>query len=129
MARYKKRTGYDEGSPGLFDDLESSLFHEASRFPVHPGIQKEALNRLQQEEDKRRKELFDGDDTFSPLEDVPAIDRINDSYISELLLLDTIPYPADQEVSRKIKYLSVAPIFADAIRRIYEEVSISSLFD
>ena len=59
----------------------------------------------------------------------PAIDRINDSYISELLLLDTIPYPADQEVSRKIKYLSVAPIFADAIRRIYEEVSISSLFD
>ncbi len=77
MARYKKRTGYDEGSPGLFDDLESSLFHEASRFPVHPGIQKEALNRLQQEEDKRRKELFDGDDTFSPLEDVPAIDRIN----------------------------------------------------
>lgn len=59
----------------------------------------------------------------------PAIDRINDSYISELLLLDTIPYPTDREPSRKIKYLSVAPIFADAIRRIYEEVSISSLFD
>jgi len=59
----------------------------------------------------------------------PAIDRINDSYISELLLLDTIPYPSDKPECRKIKYLSVAPIFADAIRRIYEEVSISSLFD
>ena len=59
----------------------------------------------------------------------PAIERIEDSYISELLLLDTIPYPTDKPVCRKIKYLSVAPIFADAIRRIYEEVSISSLFD
>lgn len=59
----------------------------------------------------------------------PAIDRINDSYIEELLLLDTIPYSPDKPISSKIKYLSVAPIFADAIRRIYEEVSISVLFD
>lgn len=59
----------------------------------------------------------------------PAIDRINDSYIEELLLLDTIPYSPDKPISSKIKYLSVAPIFADAIRRIYEEVSISALFD
>ncbi len=59
----------------------------------------------------------------------PAIDRINDSYIEELLLLDTIPYPADKPACDKIHYLSVAPIFSDAIKRIYEEVSISSLFD
>ena len=59
----------------------------------------------------------------------PAIDRINDSYIEELLLLDTIPYPVDKPACDKIKYLSVAPIFSDAIKRIYEEVSISSLFD
>lgn len=59
----------------------------------------------------------------------PAIDRINDSYIEELLLLDTIPYSPDKPICNKIKYLSVAPIFADAIRRIYEEVSISALFD
>ena len=59
----------------------------------------------------------------------PAIDRINDSYIEELLLLDTIPYPADKPACDKIHYLSVAPIFSDAIKRIYEEVSISPLFE
>ena len=59
----------------------------------------------------------------------PAIDRINDSYIKELLLLDTIPYPADKPACDTIRYLSVAGIFAEAIERVYEEVSISSLFD
>ena len=59
----------------------------------------------------------------------PAIDRINDSVIKELALLDTIPYPADKPACDKIKYLPVAPMFAEAIERIYEEVSISSLFD
>jgi ribose-phosphate pyrophosphokinase len=57
----------------------------------------------------------------------PAIDRINDSCITELLLLDTIPYPSDK-VCDKIKYLPVAPMFAEAIERVYEEVSISTLF-
>lgn len=59
----------------------------------------------------------------------PAVDRINASPIKELVLLDTIPYPKDKPECSKIKYLSVAPIFAEAIERIYEEVSISSLFD
>ena len=59
----------------------------------------------------------------------PALDRINSSCIKELLLLDTIPYPADRPVCEKIKYLSTASVFAEAIRRIYEEVSISNLFE
>lgn len=59
----------------------------------------------------------------------PAIQRINDSCINELLLLDTIPYPKDRERSEKIRYLTTAPIFADAIKKIYEEESISTLFD
>ena len=59
----------------------------------------------------------------------PAIERIEGSYIKELTLLDTIPYPADKPRCEKIRYLSVAPVFAEAIERIYEEVSISSLFD
>lgn len=59
----------------------------------------------------------------------PAIERIEASCIKELLLLDTIPYPADKPRSNKIKYLSTASIFAEAIRRIYEEVSISAIFD
>ncbi len=59
----------------------------------------------------------------------PAIERISNSYIKELTLLDTIPYPSDKPACDKIRYLSVAPVFAEAIERIYEEVSISSLFD
>ena len=59
----------------------------------------------------------------------PAVQRISDSCIKELLFLDTIPYPKDQPRSAKIRYLTTAPVFAEAIRRIYEEVSISSIFD
>ena len=59
----------------------------------------------------------------------PAIDRINDSVIDELLLLDTIPYPQGKPTCDKIHYLPVAPMFAEAINRIYEEMSISSLFE
>ena len=56
----------------------------------------------------------------------PAIERLNNSVITELALLDTIP--AGPVTSEKIKYLSVAPMFAEAIERIYQEVSISKLF-
>ena len=59
----------------------------------------------------------------------PAIERIEESCIRELLLLDTIPYPADRPACSKIRYLTAANVFAEAIRRIYEEVSISNLFD
>ena len=59
----------------------------------------------------------------------PALDRISDSCIKELLLLDTIPYPSDKPACPKIRYLTAANVFAEAIRRIYEEVSISNLFD
>ena len=57
----------------------------------------------------------------------PAIDRINNSDITELALLDTIP-AIDAGLSDKIKYLTVAPMFSEAIERIYQEVSISKLF-
>ena len=58
----------------------------------------------------------------------PAIERINNSCIKEMLFLDTIPYPGNEPCD-KIKYLPVAPIFAEAIERIYEEKSISALFN
>ncbi len=57
----------------------------------------------------------------------PAIERINNSCITELLFLNTIPYHSDLQCDR-IKYLSVGPTLAEAIERIYEEVSISTLF-
>ena len=59
----------------------------------------------------------------------PAVERIEESSINELLLLDTIPYPSDKPKCSKISYLSSAPVFAETIRRIYEEVSISNIFE
>ena len=58
----------------------------------------------------------------------PAIDRIRDSVLEEVLLLDTIPYPVNKEKIDKVNYLSVAPLFASAIRRVYEDESLSDLF-
>ena len=57
-----------------------------------------------------------------------AIERIEKSPIQEVALLNTVPYPKGQPLSEKIKYISVAPMFADAISRVYEEVSISTMF-
>jgi ribose-phosphate pyrophosphokinase len=57
-----------------------------------------------------------------------AVDKINDSAIKELVLIDTIPYPRNAGLCNKIKYISSAQYFGEAIRRTYEEVSISSLF-
>ena len=58
----------------------------------------------------------------------PAIERIKDSPIKELAILDTIPLASEKKLD-KINVLSVAPVFTEAIARIYEEVSVSTLFD
>ena len=56
----------------------------------------------------------------------PAMERIDNSPIKELTLLNTIPAP--EKLSKKIRYIDVSPVFADAIQRIYEETSMSVLF-
>lgn len=58
----------------------------------------------------------------------PAIERIENSVIKELVILNTIALPEEKRCS-KIKALSVAPVFAEAIKRIYEDLSVSKLFD
>ena len=58
----------------------------------------------------------------------PAIQRIQDSELSELIVTDTVPLrPASRECA-KIKVLPVAHLLAEAIRRTHREESISSLF-
>ena len=57
----------------------------------------------------------------------PAVQRVQDSCIEELMLLNTIPLPEEAKGS-KIRQLDVTPLFAEAIRRTFDEVSISSLF-
>ena len=58
----------------------------------------------------------------------PAIQRLEECPIKKLTLLDTIPLPAEKR-SDKIELLQVAPVFTEAIARIYEESSVSPLFD
>ena len=57
----------------------------------------------------------------------PAIERIENSCIKQLVVLDTIALPEEKRID-KIKVLSVAPIFAEAIRRIYEDLPVSIIF-
>ncbi len=57
----------------------------------------------------------------------PAVERIEKSVIEEVIFLDTVP-PRPGVNCSKIKYLSVAHLFAEAIERIYEEISVSKLF-
>lgn len=58
----------------------------------------------------------------------PAIERIEKSAIEELVLLNTVPIPKEKVIP-KMKILSVAPLFAEAMLRIYTNDSISKLFD
>ncbi len=66
--------------------------------------------------------------THGPLSG-PAIQRIKDSVLEELVLLDTIPISDEKrEECGKITVLPVAPVFAEAIERIYGDRPVSPLF-
>ncbi len=58
----------------------------------------------------------------------PAIDRIRNSEIDKLIVLDTIHLPDDM-VLDNMHVISVAPIFAESIRRIFNNDSVSKIFD
>ncbi len=58
----------------------------------------------------------------------PAIQRINESSLDELITTNTIALDSKQQECKKLKVLSVAQLLADAITRIHEETSLSSLF-
>ncbi len=58
----------------------------------------------------------------------PAFERINESAIEELVMLNTIALRESKENLSKFKSLSVAPLLADAVKRIYDDKPLSSLF-
>jgi ribose-phosphate pyrophosphokinase len=57
----------------------------------------------------------------------PAIQRIQESPIEEMVVLDTIPLKPEKKLD-KITVLSSSTVFAEAIDRIYEDLSVSTLF-
>ncbi len=58
----------------------------------------------------------------------PAMDRINSSAIDKIYITDSIPFPKEKDPKDKICVLSVSDMIGEAIKRIHEESSISSLF-
>ena len=57
----------------------------------------------------------------------PAVERLTEAPIDELTCLDTIKLEGEKKFD-KVKVLSTAPVFAEAIERIYEDISVSTLF-
>ena len=58
----------------------------------------------------------------------PAVERLSASAIEELVLLNTVPLPEEKKLE-KMTSLSVAPLFAEAMTRVFTNGSISVLFD
>jgi ribose-phosphate pyrophosphokinase len=58
----------------------------------------------------------------------PAIKRLNESELDEIVVTNTIAMDGKQKECPKIKVLTVAPLLGEAIKRIHEESSLSSLF-
>jgi|SRR3954470_6542238 ribose-phosphate pyrophosphokinase len=58
----------------------------------------------------------------------PAIDRLKNSRISEVIVTDTLPLTDDQRFD-KLTVLSIAPILSRAIREVFDDGSVTSLFD
>ena len=63
-----------------------------------------------------------------PVLSPPATERLAASPVKEVVVTNSIPLPAEKQLD-KMKVLSVAPLFGEAIRRIFEELSVSKLFD
>jgi len=58
----------------------------------------------------------------------PALEKLNEAPIDEVVVTNTIPLREKEDVCKKIVTLSVATLLGEAIRRIHEEASVSSLF-
>lgn len=58
----------------------------------------------------------------------PAIDRLRSSKISEVIVTNTLPIPEDR-VFPQLTVLSIAPLIARAIREVFDDGSVTSLFD
>jgi ribose-phosphate pyrophosphokinase len=58
----------------------------------------------------------------------PAIERLRDAPFKQIVITDSIPLTPEKHLPR-IKVLSVAPLLADAIKRIHFNESVSRLFE
>ena len=57
-----------------------------------------------------------------------AVEKVNNSVLEELIVTNTIPLDSKKEKCKKLTVLSIATLIGEAIKRIHEESSVSSLF-
>lgn len=82
------------------------------------------VNAVKTLKDKGAQEVFAA--CTHPVLSGNAIDRIEGSGLAKVVITDTLPLPRE---SAKIEVASVAQIFAEAMKRTFRHMSISSLFD
>ncbi|MEO8851501.1 MAG: ribose-phosphate diphosphokinase [Allobranchiibius sp.] len=58
----------------------------------------------------------------------PAIERLRDSVATEIVVTDTLPVPPEKQFD-KLTVLSIAPLLSQAIREVFEDGSVTSMFD
>ena len=58
----------------------------------------------------------------------PAVDRLKNSRITEVVVTNTLPIPEDRRFD-KLTVLSIAPLLARAISEVFDDGSVTSLFD
>jgi ribose-phosphate pyrophosphokinase len=58
----------------------------------------------------------------------PAVDRIKNSPIEEVVVTNTVPVPLDAQELPNLTILSIGPLLADTLKAIFEDESVSSIF-
>ncbi len=76
--------------------------------------------------DKGAREVWAG--CTHPVLSGPALERLQRSCLAEVIVTNTIPLRGKEQTCPKLQVLSVAPLLGEAIRRIHEDESVSSLF-
>ena len=76
---------------------------------------------------KAAEALMKDDATHAILSD-PAVDRLKNSPATEVVVTNTLPIPSDRQFD-KLTVLSIAPLISRAIREVFEDGSVTSLFD
>jgi ribose-phosphate pyrophosphokinase len=76
--------------------------------------------------DKGAREVWAG--CTHPVLSGPALERLQNSCLAQVVVTDTIPLRGKEAKCPKLSVLSVAPLLGEAIRRIHEDESVSSLF-
>jgi ribose-phosphate pyrophosphokinase len=63
-----------------------------------------------------------------PILSGPAVDRLKNSSVSEIVVTDTLPL-SDEQRFDKLTCLSIAPLLSRAIREVFEDGSVTSMFE